>query len=66
MLFEAVLFVLFWIGVVALAFWVADAFGGRKADGRNAPMDIARERYARGEISREEFERVRDDLRKAA
>ncbi|HUF53233.1 MAG TPA: SHOCT domain-containing protein [Dehalococcoidia bacterium] len=26
------------------------------------PIDIARRRYARGEITREEFERIRQDL----
>lgn len=30
--------------------------------GASSPLDIARERYARGEISRGEYERMRDDL----
>jgi len=29
---------------------------------QRTPLDIARERYARGEITREEFERLKQDL----
>ena len=50
-------------GVIFLIVW-----GIKKATERNysptrgSPIDIARERYARGEISREEFERLKQDL----
>lgn len=29
---------------------------------KNAPLDTARKRYARGEISKEEFEQIKKDL----
>lgn len=58
--------VAFWAAVIALAAWAVSAF--RPGEGRDEPkpLDIARERYARGDISREEFGRMRDDLQKAA
>jgi putative membrane protein len=55
---------LFWGGIIALIVWLVvrvsrrDAAPGRRSD----PLEIARERYARGEISKEEFERRKKDL----
>ena len=37
---------------------IGDIFGKEK----RSPLDIAKERYARGEISREEFERLKKEL----
>jgi len=59
--------VVFWGAVIALIVWGIMKLAGRGgskpgAQGRPDPLDIARERYARGEISREEFEQLKKDL----
>ncbi len=62
---------LFWAVVIALAFFAIRAVirsGGRSSGttqsiNRNqAPLDILKERYARGEITREEYMNMRSDL----
>ncbi len=56
-----IMMVLFWGGVIAVAVWGIRQFTrDRRRDG--SALDIAKERYARGEIDHEEFERIRRDL----
>ena len=61
------LWVLFIAGIVLLVRWVWDTAGGKKHDvvghaqEYNA-MDILKLRYAKGEISREEFQAMKQDL----
>ncbi len=56
-----VMMVLFWGGVIAVAVWGIRQFtGDRRRDG--SPLDIAKKRLARGEITKEEFDRIRSDL----
>ena len=67
MLWGGLMMVLFWGAIIALAVWAVQSLSGgsgRRTEGpsRMSPLDIAKERYARGEISREEFEQVRKDL----
>ncbi|XUW99690.1 MAG: SHOCT domain-containing protein [Dehalogenimonas sp.] len=56
--------VLFWVGVAALVVWliVRATRGVPYAGERRTPLDIARERYAKGEISKEAFEDIKKNL----
>ena len=53
---------IFWVGVIALGWWAIASYNRRHESARESPIDIARHRYARGEISAEEFERLKKDL----
>ena len=63
-----VVMILFWALVVGGLVWLlVSLFGAARsrADSRAEqprPLDILRERYARGDITREEYERMREDL----
>lgn len=76
MLFSGLMMLLFWGGLIVLVVWLFRSQGGsdasrdaqwredesRQRSSRDA-LDILKERYARGEISKAEFEQIRDDLR---
>jgi putative membrane protein len=53
---------LFWAlaiaGILAIIKWIFQADAGRG----DSPLDVVKKRYARGEISREEFEEKKKDL----
>mgnify|MGYP003353926660 CR=1 FL=1 len=65
---------LFLIGIVLVVVWIVNALTGRSATrpgtpsalpplpSRPTPNEILRERFARGEITAEEFQRIRDVL----
>jgi putative membrane protein len=60
---------LFWValigGLVALIRWLSNRSSAERPGGTDA-LEIARTRYAKGEISRDEFERLREDLTHAS
>ena len=55
--------IVFWGGLIALIVWGVARLS-RRDDGnpKHDPLDVAKARYARGEISREEFEQLKKDL----
>lgn len=61
-LFVLALLVLVILGIVWLVRNLVSGSGGGRSDGDGAE-EILRRRYASGEISREEYHRLREDLR---
>jgi len=63
--FGWIFMILFWalviLGVVALARWILSTGTSAGGAGR-PPLDILKERYARGEITRDQYEQMRRDL----
>jgi len=57
---------IFWILIILGGiYFLKLIMGGSKKDGKeDTALDILKKRYAKGEISREEFEKIRDDLMK--
>ena len=72
MIFGSLMMILFWGGLIALVVVAVRAFSGAgqstgSADSPtstdNTALNILKERYARGEISKAEFEEMRDNLK---
>ncbi|MCG6888822.1 MAG: SHOCT domain-containing protein [Gammaproteobacteria bacterium] len=56
---------IFWVLLVVVILWIVKtaAGGGKNSTGeQKSALDILQQRYARGEIEREEFEQKRKDL----
>ena len=64
------LMVLFWGVLIAGGVWLVKAvftsapqnYAGNTISSQASPREILDQRYARGEISREEYERIKSDL----
>jgi putative membrane protein len=58
--------ILFWGAIIALVVWLVRSLARPSQTGPSdsplSPLDIAKARYARGEISKEEFEQLKKDL----
>jgi putative membrane protein len=56
--------ILFWVFLILCALYLMRRFRERISGGQvERPLDILKRRYARGEITRQEYERTKKDLR---
>ncbi len=65
MILGAVIMFAFWAGIIALVVWGIRSLSRHSSEHSTpgqAPLDIARARYARGEITKEQFEQLKKDL----
>ena len=54
---------IFWAAFIAFIVWIVREVSGRKADEKSKALDILKERYAKGEIDKKEFEEKSKDIR---
>lgn len=54
--------VLIIVAIVVLVRWLAHSSPGKEPPRENRALDVLKERYARGEIGKEEFEQKKRDL----
>ena len=63
-IFGPLIMLAFWGGFVAVAVWIVRAVwrSGEPRATSQSSLDIAKARYARGEITHEQFEQIKKDL----
>ena len=62
-LFGGVWMLIFWGGLIALIVWGITKLTGRGGTAtKHNPLDVVKERYAKGDISKEEFEQIKKDI----
>lgn len=63
MIFGAVMMVIFWAGIIWAVAWVIRRTVNHIYHGENmTPLDIVKARYARGEITKDQFDQLKKDL----
>ena len=63
MFFNFIFWILVVIGMILLIVWVVRQFSGHeRGRGDETALDILKKRYVRGEISDEEFERMKKNI----
>ncbi len=64
MVFGVILTILFWGGIATLIVWGIRRLTrhGDVSSIKGSPLDVAKERYAKGEITKEQYTQIKKDL----
>ncbi|OGW27790.1 MAG: hypothetical protein A2X59_05450 [Nitrospirae bacterium GWC2_42_7] len=64
--FGWLIMIIFWgLVILGIAYIVKSLAGGVKKEEKDTtPVEILKKRYAKGEITKDEFEKMKDDLKK--
>lgn len=63
MLFGGAWMFVFWGGLIALIVWGITKLSGRgNSSAKHNPLDVAKERYAKGELTKTDFEQLKKDI----
>ena len=60
--FRILMMVGFWGLIIFGVIWITREIGCKNKSSRRNALDILKERYAKGEIKKEEFEKMKKDL----
>ena len=61
-IFGGFLMLFFWVAFVFFIVWIVREVTGRGTHEKSKALDILKERYAKGEIDKKEFEEKKKDL----
>ena len=54
--------IVFWALIIGIIVWLVREVGGKNSHSSSHALDVLKERYAKGEINKEEFESKKKDL----
>jgi putative membrane protein len=59
---QGIMMIIFWIVIIGVIFYLINKNGNKEIFRNRTPLDILKERYAKGEITKEEYEEMKKDL----
>jgi putative membrane protein len=62
MVFGVVLMILFWGGLISFFIWGLRRLTRHGSNDKGDPLDTAKQRYARGDITKQQYEQIKKDL----